>query len=207
MVTKDVTQARLLEVAAQVFAEKGFEGATVREICQRADANIAAVNYYFRDKEKLYIEAVKSACHCADEETPFPTWLDGTDPRIKLRDFIHTQLRRMLSPDGPSWHRQLLLRELAQPTAACAAFVQDHVRPSAAILGSILDELVPHLPERKRRLLAFSIVGQCFFHRVAQPILTQLVGEEEYRAYDTKTLADHITEFSLAALAPHLKLE
>src|SRR5438552_12326711 len=62
MVAKDVTQTRLLEVAGQVFAEKGFDGATVREICQRADANIAAVNYYFRDKEKLYIEAVKSAC-------------------------------------------------------------------------------------------------------------------------------------------------
>jgi len=205
MVTKDVTQTRLLDVAGQVFAEKGFEGATIREICQRAEVNIASVNYYFRDKERLYIEAVKSACQGADEETPFPTWPEGTAPLIKLRDFIHTQLRRMLSPDGPSWRRQLLLRELAQPTAACAAFVQAHVRPSAAILGAILQELLPDIPERKRRLIAFSIVGQCFFHRVAQPILTQLVGEEEYRAYDTELLANHITEFSLAALAPYLK--
>ena len=48
------TEKRLLEAAGEVFAEFGYRAATVRQICEKAGANIAAVNYYFGDKEKLY---------------------------------------------------------------------------------------------------------------------------------------------------------
>jgi AcrR family transcriptional regulator len=201
MTSDEITQNRLLQAAGELFAEKGFEGTTIREICQRAGAgNIAAVNYYFRDKERLYIEAVKSACVRQVESVPLPAWSPDTPAHVKLQDFIETLVRRMLGDDASPWVRQLFLRELAHPTAACTEFVNNVVRPNAEILGGILTELLPKVPERKRRLIAFSIVGQCFFHRVAQPIVTQLVGEEEARNYDPAHLAEHITEFSFAAL-------
>src|SRR5262249_33318482 len=107
---------------------------------------------------------------------------------------------RMLDDRSPPWHRQLFLREMAQPTAACAELVQNHIRPLAGLLAQILAELLPDVPERKRHLIAFSIVGQCFYHRVARPIVTLLVGDEEARSYDAPLLAEHITRFSLAAL-------
>jgi AcrR family transcriptional regulator len=201
MKTNDDTQDRLLQAAGELFAEKGFEGASVREICQRAGAgNIAAVNYYFRDKDRLYIEAVKSACLRQAESFPFPDWPVGTAPEVKLRDFIGILLNRMQGGDSSPWARQLFLRELAHPTAACTEFVQRVVRPNAELLTRILSELLPRVPERKRRLIAFSIVGQCFFHRFAQPVVAQLVGEEEFRSYDSAALAEHITDFSFAAL-------
>ena len=60
MTTLDITsRQRLLAAAGEVFAEKGLKGGTVREICTRAEANLAAVNYYFRSKEELYEEIVK----------------------------------------------------------------------------------------------------------------------------------------------------
>src|SRR6516165_11059323 len=119
MPAPDDTQDRLLEAAGQVFAEKGYEGATVREICRRAEVNIAAVNYYFRDKERLYIEAVKSACRRQAEQYPLPDWPPGTPAATKLRDFIHAFVRRMTNGGQAEWQRQLFLREMAHPTAAC----------------------------------------------------------------------------------------
>ena len=52
---------RLLLAAESVFARKGFDGATVRDICDLAGMNVAAINYHFGDKERLYIETVRHA--------------------------------------------------------------------------------------------------------------------------------------------------
>ena len=59
--TTDDARTRMLNAAGPIFADKGFAAATVREICQQAEVNLAGVNYYFGDKERLYIETVKSA--------------------------------------------------------------------------------------------------------------------------------------------------
>jgi AcrR family transcriptional regulator len=53
------TRERILSAALSVFAEHGFERATLREITKRAGANIAAVNYHFRSKSDLFKEMVQ----------------------------------------------------------------------------------------------------------------------------------------------------
>ena len=69
------TRQRLLQAAAEVFAARGFRQATVREICRRAQANLAAVNYHFRDKEGLYADVLEDAHRQALKKYP----LDGPD--------------------------------------------------------------------------------------------------------------------------------
>ena len=49
-------QDRLLDAAEELFCEGGFEGTSVRDIAASAGCNVAAVNYYFGGKEKLYEE-------------------------------------------------------------------------------------------------------------------------------------------------------
>jgi AcrR family transcriptional regulator len=199
-ITED-TQQRLLDAAGQIFAEKGFASATVREICRRADANIAAVNYYFGDKERLYIEAVQRAAQGRFEQVPIPHWEPGTPVVTKLRDFIRTFVSRVVADQAPRWHLQLIMRELFQPTAACVEFVRNFARPQFELLLGILAEILPpETPAVKRHLLVFSIVGQCLHYRLARPVITLLVGEEEFRTYDADLLAEHIAAFSLAAL-------
>ncbi|MHC4772177.1 MAG: TetR/AcrR family transcriptional regulator [Planctomycetota bacterium] len=53
---KDAVRGRLLDVAESLFCEKGFEGVSVRELTAAAGCNLAAVNYYFGGKDKLYAE-------------------------------------------------------------------------------------------------------------------------------------------------------
>ncbi|MDP4143372.1 MAG: TetR/AcrR family transcriptional regulator [Bacillota bacterium] len=54
-----ITQAKILEAATEVFSEKGFDGARVDEIAARAKVNKAMLYYYFDNKEKLLEELVK----------------------------------------------------------------------------------------------------------------------------------------------------
>jgi TetR/AcrR family transcriptional regulator, regulator of cefoperazone and chloramphenicol sensitivity len=96
------TRQRLLEAAGEVFAERGFRAATVRDICQRARANVAAVNYHFGDKEHLYTAVLKYAFSCALQKYPPLLGLDDTaSPEQRLRVFIRSFMLRLLAETVP----------------------------------------------------------------------------------------------------------
>src|SRR5262245_49283742 len=121
------TRERLIETAGAVFAEQGFRAATVREICARAGANVAAINYHFGDKQGLYVETVQAA-HCGTPELIDPHWEPGTSPARKLELYIQRLLQQYFDPRRPAWHSQLMLREMAEPTEACVKLVEAYIR-------------------------------------------------------------------------------
>jgi AcrR family transcriptional regulator len=194
----DTKRERIVDAAGELFAKRGFEATTVRDICQAADANIAAVNYYFGDKQRLYVEAVVRAHRWRMERVKLPEWSADTKPEQKLADFIKTFVRRVRSGPGDTWHTRLIMREIGNPSAACAELVQSSIRPQFEILLSILGELLPEETNiEKLRLTAFSIVGQCLFYHFADPVIRNLLSSDEYAALEIDKLADHITQFSL----------
>jgi AcrR family transcriptional regulator len=195
----DATKARLLEAAGQEFAEHGFGGATVRRICERAGANVAAVNYHFGDKESLYVQAVMEAHRCSIE--PLPPDLTTGSPEAGLRRFIRHFLASVLAMDAqPSWHHPLILRELTRPTAACEALVREMIRPKFEVLMGLMRAMAPGAEERRLHALGFSVIGQCMHYRVGRPIAERLVGREGLEALDLDFLTDHIGGVVLAAL-------
>jgi AcrR family transcriptional regulator len=202
MPSKDLdTRERIVEAAGQIFADRGFEATTVRDICQAADANLAAVNYYFGDKERLYVEAVVRAHRWRLDQATLPDWDADTSPREKLADFIKTFFRRVLGGPDNTWHTRLVMREILRPSSACAEIARANIRPQFEILQGILRQLLPaSTSDVELHLVAFSIVGQCLFYHVANPIIRNLVDGDEYATYDVDKLADHVTRFSLAAI-------
>ena len=200
-VESDTTRERIVEAAGEIFAERGFDGTTVRDICQRADANVAAVNYYFGDKQRLYVEAVVRAHRWRMERAALPDWTSETTPEKKLADFVATFIRRIRTGPENTWHTRLIMREMTSPHEACAELVQSSIRPQFEILQSILRQLLSAgTSDEQLHLTAFSIVGQCLFYHFADPVVRNLVSGSEYAAYDVDKLAKHILEFSLSGV-------
>src|SRR2546421_3836408 len=107
----DTTRERIADAAGEIFADRGFEGTTVRDICQRAGANIAAVNYYFGDKQQLYVEAVVRAHRWRMEQASLPEWSESTTAETKLADFIKTFIRRVLTGPDDTSPTKIAIRE------------------------------------------------------------------------------------------------
>src|SRR4051812_31223853 len=198
------TRERLIDAAGEVFAEHGFRGARVRDICALAGANVAAVNYHFRDKERLYTTCLARWAQTALEKYPPLLGLSPDAPaEQRLEAFIHSFLLRLLDNSRFAWHGKLMSREMFEPTGALDRMVEEMVRPLAQMLGGILRELLGPAAEWDDELVrrsVFSVVGQCLFYHFAQPVVRRLHGlPEHYDTQDIDAIAKHATRFTLAA--------
>ena len=196
------TRHRLLEAAGEVFAERGFHKATVREICQRARANVAAINYHFHNKQGLYAAVLKYTLRCASEEYSAPAApVTRANAAQQLRAIIAGRLRVVFDPGRPAWHGKLMSREVIEPTAALDALVKDELEPLFRRLESCARALLgPRVGAERVRLCALSIASQWTFYHHARPVIARLHPSCKFGPKDIDALADHIAEFSLAAL-------
>ena len=197
----DDTKIRLVNSAGEAFAERGYDSVGVREICQDAEANVAAINYHFGDKRGLYVACLRHAQSCRVDELTPPQWPADLSPADKLRAFVRAMLESKLASSRPRWHLELMLREMARPTDACREIVEDYIRPMADTLAGILQELVPGWSRNPQSwLIGFSIVSQVLFFYVHQPVVRILMGQEGFDSLNLEMLTDHITRYSLAAI-------
>jgi len=192
---------RIVEAAGEVFAELGYEGATVRLITERAGVNVAAINYYFRDKACLY-EQVVAACRCSTQEAAEACpWPERAPAEERLRFFIERMVRRALNPERPVWHRLVMAREMITPTPALDRMVRESLGPERDQLLEALDEMTGHrLSGRARHLFGFSIVGQCLFYMQNGPLIGRLCPMMQWEPPVVAELIAHIQAFSLAAV-------
>lgn len=199
---KRVAPAKLLEAAAEVFAEKGFHGSTTREIAAKANVNVASLHYHFRDKRRLYLAVFEQFVDRLWAEHPLPGVVSGSAPlERRLAAFIEAALRRMLEGGRPAWTWKLLLREMADPTEAMDVVVARLSGPLLGVLSGLVREaLGARASEEAVRMHASSVVGQCLFYRFAQPMLARLMPQQRYDSAAIAALAAHVTRFSLAAL-------
>jgi AcrR family transcriptional regulator len=200
--SEENTRDKILNAAGEIFAEFGFEGATIRSITERAEVNVAAVNYHFRDKAELYNRVVVDACSAR------AAWRDAMakpadPPEERLRTLISHFLEYMLGPDRPAWKRRLMAREMANPTTALDELIEKNIRP-------LRDEfLIPTLREltgdrfsrRQLSLIGSSVMGQCLYFHQSRPIIERLNPDFKIGKAEIQEIADHITRFSLAAIA------
>lgn len=198
----DATRARLLDAAGEVFAEHGFQAATVREICARAGANIAAVNYHFRDKMGLYDAVLRESLCVAAHENVRQIAEQSASPEQALQLLITGMLRRMsqVSQRG-AWHVRIMAHEMAQPTAGLDRVIEQVIGPNYGIMRQILAGIIGLPPDHDTtRLCAHSVIGQVVHYAHARPVIARLWPELRMSGDRIDEIALHITAFSLAAL-------
>ena len=192
------TRARLLEAAREVFSQHGFQGATVREICRRAEANVAAVSYHFGSKDGLLAEALNFAQLQSLQASNINA---GECPEARLRLFIRDFMLMLLDEKNPSSQCRIMVRELADPTPALDQIVREAIAPLHEFMGKLVREIAgAGIGETELRHCVLSIVGQCLLYRHSHPVLQRLHPEMRYDNREIEVIARHIVDFSLAGI-------
>ncbi|MFZ4700121.1 MAG: CerR family C-terminal domain-containing protein [Candidatus Methylumidiphilus sp.] len=204
----DPSRDRLLLAAVEIFAERGFRDATVREICAKAEVNAASVNYYFGGKEKLYAEALAFALCQANQRYPLGDALNlGLPAEQRLIAFIQVFLHKLLDNTALGHHGKLIAREIADPTSALDGIINTAIAPQFAMLKEVIPSLVgPGWSESDIYRCILSIVGQCLMYKHSRSVVDRICPNVIASPDEINSTADHIAKFSLAALN-HLRRE
>lgn len=206
------TKERLVEAGMHVFAERGFRAASIREICTRAKANPAAVNYHFGDKERFYAEVLVTIHQRAVRRRHMPVLGDDPDrPEEVLKTWIRWFLEMLLVEASSNPLGKMMTREMFQPTAAFDDLIRRSVFPMMEGLRETVEAFLGDVTPMTARLATYSILGQCLLYKHVQPAferMQNLVDRGELPppgpvelSRDLDALAHHIAEFSLAGLA------
>ena len=131
-------KAHILDVAMQLFAEKGFEGSSIRDLAARAGVNVAMVNYYFGSKEKLFESMV------AQKASYTRGVLDEIVKNAALSDIekidavIDTYVDRLFT--NRVFHRVIHQELMLSQRESLQQSIADIIFPNSLLIKEILEE-------------------------------------------------------------------
>jgi AcrR family transcriptional regulator len=198
------TRQRLLEAAGYVFAEKGFDRATGKEIAERAGINTASVNYYFGGIEGLYVAALNEATSRLVTFDALRSAVAGkSDATAKLEAVLGLFVQALTGPASSSWVLRVMGREIVAPSVSGGALLDKDRRQKVRILKSIVGELVG-LPEDHPVVArgCISVVAPCIMLLICdRSSLKQVFPTLGYGPDDAPAVVRHMVQFALAGLA------
>lgn len=189
------SKARILEAATVLFAQKGFKGTSIREICKAANVNLCMVSYYWGGKQELYrgiidnllkkqIEYSKSFLDL--NKNPQDMTIDECKKLLakamdKFVDFFYTNI----SPDLIV----ILLKEQQKPDFIVQSPVFDYVK---SLVGRIINK------DANDRLTIFKMVfmlSQVNSPRILPAFSLRLLGQKDFCDEDIKIIKDNLKSY------------
>lgn len=194
------TRQRLIDAAATLFADKGFQNVTVREICKASNANVAAVNYHFGDKAGLYRAVVTFAIQIMLETNELSQRAgDGMSPEDQLRGFVRVFVSRLTGEGPNAWIHRLMAREMERPTDVLDQVMQQVLKPRieylCGVIGAIM-QLAPADPRVFRCVTSLQV--QCLV--AARPVPKPIAKSLGTGPHDVDAMIEHIIGFSLGGM-------
>lgn len=194
------TKEALLSAAIEVFADKGFDAATVRDICGRAHANVAAVNYHYGGKDALYVAVLEEVF--PKDEPHAPGDASG-DPEKRLRTFLRTMAGEIYERGNGMVAQRwaIFLREMAKPSHNLDFIVRRQLQPRVDELRDIVAHILgTNAPESVVAVSSTNIWALMLDHLLTQPIMDRLTPSRPQVQEDIDALVDHVVTFSLGGL-------
>jgi len=202
----DNTRERILAAAEKLFAEKGFDGVSVREITQMAECNLAAVNYYFSNKKKLYFDVFRYLI--IPQITEIRAQFEETLSREKditietvVRAFAAAFMGTHITLDDQPGHHSLMHREFHNPIGAIEIIVEEAISPFFQVLMNRFKQYLPqNLSDIQIQLHFFSILAMAFYFSHARIPVSKITGMQ-YDELFINQLIDHTVSFALHGLS------
>jgi len=195
------TRERLLDAAEELFAAKGFVGASIRDITTAAECNLAAVNYHFGGKSDLYREVFRRRLAVLREQRvgAMRRFLAKGRTSPALEAVLHEFARVFLEPLVEKGLGRVLIelwaREMLDPHLPPGTFELEIVGPVQQVLAEAIEAAIPTIPPATARLCAVSIVSQ-LAQVVQRARWAELTGTPESGASRLDATVRHIVRFS-----------
>jgi AcrR family transcriptional regulator len=158
----DLTRNSILKAATVLFAEKGFEAASVRAIVSKARVNQAAINYHFDGKEGLYREILTAAIEAFTREDGDAQDGVEADREEALRRFIRQQLRPLLARDEIGRYLRIFAWETARPSKVLRQLMASNATPFVARAAALVKRFLPDsVSDQQAMCAAIWLMGQC----------------------------------------------
>src|SRR5204863_3054326 len=147
------TRARILNVAEELFGERGLDRVSIRDITRKAKVNLAAINYHFGSKEDLIaavferrVVPVNEARIAALDALEKATGKKGPKLDDILEAFIRPALQSSLNASkGGTAFSKLFGRCLSEPSSEVEALLKRQFEPLAERMQGALKKSLPHL--------------------------------------------------------------
>lgn len=207
----DVARDRLIAVAARLFASRGYDGVSVRELAKAADVNVASVSYYFGGKRGLYLAALESLMEQMRPiggpviETIEKTFDDRTPARAELAALtafvVRHILTTMLSGDIPPWVCQTVLREMQEPTEDYRPMFDDRVLPLRRAVRRLVAAAINSPFDAPRAILAsHAFLGQVMSFAAVQRVVLEELNWPDFAGEHLDPVIQTATGAALGAL-------
>lgn len=205
---KKNSRKKILDAALEIFSQKGYKSATVREICKRAGVNIALINYHFTSKKSLYMELIDSIMSDVAGKYPVSGYIKQEMTRDdKLKGIVTLLVMRAFGADGISKTKmrlQLINREILEPTDAMRLAMINRIKEVKGAAIGVVREYLPDAQEDEIKLCVLSIISQCFYPVFAMEAmkLADLPNDASYENF-YEMLIEHIYLFVKAGMAAY----
>ena len=158
----DITRERILKAAERLFAERGYDGTSIRTIVAKAKVNQAAINYHFEGKDGLYREVLRAAFRAlTEDQLAHGEEIKTMSREAALSEFVRRQLRPLTARDEFSRSLRIFNWETVRPTAVFRKLMSEEATPFMGLAVDLIRRFLPDADQRTLTVAAIWLLGQC----------------------------------------------